>query len=71
MAVKGSILAQASLAEFTQEPLLSVAAVLLIVVSIGWIVVARLISRELRRVGQRRGPVGEKDMWDVPPRRRG
>lgn len=37
------------LGEFSREPILTVACVLLILVSIGWFVVARLISRNLKR----------------------
>ena len=58
--------------EFAQEPLLTVASVLLIVVSIGWIFVSRLVSRNLRRrATQRRQKQGAvkpaKDIWAVPP----
>ena len=37
-----------SLEEFAREPILTVACVLLIVVSAGWIVVTRLIARNLK-----------------------
>jgi hypothetical protein len=40
-----------TLEEFARDPLLTVACVLLIVVSIAWLVVARRISRSLRRRG--------------------
>lgn len=59
--------------EFVQDPLLTVASVLLIVVSIGWIVVSRIVSRNLRKTAQRaRGPKKgaakpAKDIWAGPP----
>lgn len=61
------------LEEFAQEPLLTVASVLLIVVSIGWIVVSRVVSRNLRKAatrkrGVKKGPVRPaKDIWADPP----
>jgi cell division protein FtsX len=63
------------LEEFAQEPLLTVASVLLIVVSIGWILVSRMISRNLRKSATRardkkRGAVRPaKDIWAGPPDR--
>lgn len=62
--------------EFARDPVLTVACVLLVVVSIGWVVVTRLISRNLRkallrreeaerrRVGDVRPP---RDIWSAPP----
>jgi hypothetical protein len=62
--------------EFARDPVLTVACVLLVVVSIGWVVVSRLISRNLRkallrreqaerrRVGDVRPP---RDIWSEPP----
>jgi hypothetical protein len=38
-----------SFGEFAREPILTVACVLLIVVSIAWIVVSRMIVRQLKR----------------------
>jgi hypothetical protein len=62
------------LEEFAQDPLLTVASVLLIVVSVGWIVVSRLVSRNLRKTAARtRGPKKKgparpaKDIWADPP----
>lgn len=61
------------LEEFAQDPLLTVASVLLIVVSIGWIIVSRLVSRNLRKAaalgrGQKKGAVKPaKDIWAGPP----
>ncbi|MDQ3916844.1 MAG: hypothetical protein M3323_16200 [Actinomycetota bacterium] len=60
------------LEELAQDPLLTVAAVLLIVVAVGWIVVSRLVSRNLRRTAARaerkKGPVRPaKDIWADPP----
>ena len=40
-------------AEFIQEPVLSVAAVLLIVVSVAWIVMSRLITRAMKKAAYR------------------
>jgi hypothetical protein len=61
------------LEEFAQDPLLTVASVLLIVVSIGWIIVSRLVSRNLRKSaalarGGKKGTVkASKDIWAGPP----
>jgi ATP/ADP translocase len=63
-----------SVTEFLADPMLTVACVLLIVVSIGWIVVTRLIVREYRRAAarqRRRPPVDvtrpARDIWSFPP----
>lgn len=61
--------------EFVQDPLLTVASVLLIVVSFGWIVVSRLVSRNLRKAAaarergdKKKGSVKPaKDIWAGPP----
>ncbi|MGH2753687.1 MAG: hypothetical protein ACRDLB_04575 [Actinomycetota bacterium] len=60
--------------EFIEEPLLSVAAVLLIVVSIAWIVMARLITREMKKAAYRSMDAKSKrkvkparDIWSAPP----
>jgi hypothetical protein len=62
--------------ELARDPALTVACVLLVVVSIGWVVVSRLIVRNLkkgllrqemaerRRVGDIRPP---RDIWSEPP----
>ena len=61
------------LEEFAQDPVLTVASVLLIVVSVGWIVVSRIISRNLRKTaarakGEKKGSVRPaKDIWSGPP----
>ncbi|HEX2057782.1 MAG TPA: hypothetical protein VHI71_05360 [Actinomycetota bacterium] len=61
------------LEEFAQDPLLTVASVLLIVVSLGWVVVSRLVSRNLRKSATRakaekKGTVRPaKDIWAGPP----
>ena len=61
------------LEEFAQDPLLTVASVLLIVVSLGWIIVSRLVSRNLRKTAalakrERKGAVKPaKDIWAGPP----
>ena len=61
-----------SFGEFAREPILTVACVLLIVVSISWIVVSRMIVRQLRRYEaarprKRREPGNSKRVWDEPP----
>ena len=63
------------IAEFLRDPVLTVACVLLIVVSIGWVVVTRLIVRSFRKalleastpspqVDAIRPP---RDIWSIPP----
>jgi len=69
------LFAQTSFGEFAREPILTVACVLLIVVSIAWIVVSRMIARQLKRYDKavtrpKRGrptPRRRRD-WDEPPR---
>jgi hypothetical protein len=60
-----------SLEEFAREPILTVACVLLIVVSAGWIVVSRLIVRNLKSADlSRRVPLSARkprDIWEYPP----
>ena len=60
--------------EFIQEPALSVAAILLIVVSIAWIVMARLITRQMKKAAYRamdtkgrRKAKPARDIWSSPP----
>jgi len=60
--------------EFIQEPVLSVAAILLIVVSVAWIVMARLITREMKKAAyrtmdskSRRDAKPARDIWSSPP----
>jgi hypothetical protein len=57
-----------------EDPLLTVASVLLIVVSVGWILVSRLISRNLRKTAtlaqarKKKGTVRpSRDIWSDPP----
>jgi hypothetical protein len=62
----------ASLEEFLRDPLLSVACILLIAVSVAWIIVVRLIVLNLRRaVMRRRAPRDAvhppRDIWTFPP----
>lgn len=59
-------------AELSRDPVLVVAAVLLVAVCIMWIVVAPLITRNLRKAAMRRkrrkGPTKPNfTMWDRPP----
>lgn len=60
-------------AELARDPVLSVAAVLLMVVSLAWVVVARLITVNMRRAAQRRmraqgrKPPAPKNVWADPP----
>ena len=68
-----------SFGEFAREPILTVACVLLIVVSLAWIVVSRMIVRQLKRYDKavtrpKRGqPKGgqptrrTKQAWDKGP----
>lgn len=77
MGVHPLLLAKAgSFAEFTRDPLLSMAAILLIVVSVAWIVFSRLIAGELKRAAtkaQRRSgrppppPRRKAEVWKEPP----
>jgi len=65
--------AQDSLSEFLSDPILTMACVLLIVVSIGYIIVTRLIARlykkaalrDRRQAEQMRS--SERDIWSYPP----
>lgn len=58
---------------FAREPMLTVASVLLIVVSIAWVIVSRLIVRELKKAASRaraakRGTYRPpRDIWSYPP----
>jgi hypothetical protein len=51
--------------ELARDPVLTVACVLLVGVSIAWVIVTRLISRELRRAAARRKPARRRP---APPR---
>lgn len=62
------------LLEFFRDPSLTVACVLLIVVSVGWVVVTRLIVHQMKRAARRgvRSPATDairpaKDIWSLPP----
>jgi hypothetical protein len=62
------------ISELFKDPALTVACVLLIVVSIGWVVVSRMIVHKLKRAAQRgqhiaRREVVQKprDIWAFPP----
>jgi hypothetical protein len=56
--------------EFLSDPTLTIAAVLLIVVSIGWVVVTRLIVRRYRKAYMRARQYSARPRVDVvrPPR---
>jgi hypothetical protein len=65
---------QPNVEEFFNDPILTVACVLLVVVSIGWILVSRLVARNMRRARLRRlnpPKPGEyqppRDVWAEPP----
>ena len=60
--------------EFMSDPTLTVACVLLVVVSLGWMVISRLIVRNLRKAalrGVRSRRVDamrpSRDIWTMPP----
>ncbi|MGH2731328.1 MAG: hypothetical protein ACRDJI_12065 [Actinomycetota bacterium] len=58
--------------ELLEDPLLTVACVLLIVVSVAWVVITRLIVRRRRRAALRglmpRDSVQPpRDIWTIPP----
>lgn len=62
------------LEEFLAEPVLSIACVMLIVVSVGWVVVSRLIVRNLRKAAMRgrrsrriEAARPTRDIWTMPP----
>ena len=57
-----------------EEPLLSVAAVLLIFVSVAWIIMSRLITHEMKKAAYRalnnktsRKAKPSRDIWSSPP----
>ena len=73
-AVVSPLAAKPTLAEFFRDPILTVACVLLVVVSLGWIVVTRLILRHFKKAARRgvKGPVLDtaitpRDIWNIPP----
>lgn len=58
--------------ELFADPALTVACVMLIAVSLGWIVVTRVIARMLKKAairGHRRteAVTGPRDIWSYPP----
>jgi hypothetical protein len=59
--------------EFVRDPVLTVACMLLIVVSIAWVVVVRKISRNLREADRFRAatktgkPKEARSVWKKPP----
>jgi hypothetical protein len=61
------------LGEFMSDPSLTVACVLLIVVSVGWVVVTRMILHDLHSTPYRRRAAGAapepkvRDIWKTPP----
>ena len=66
--------AKRPLIEFFRDPTLSVACVLLVVVSIGWVLVTRLIVHKMKRAARRGVKSAStdvirpaKDIWSIPP----
>lgn len=66
--------AKRPLVEFMRDPSLTVACVLLVVVSVGWVVVTRLIVHKMKRAARQgvRNAATEairpaKDVWSMPP----
>ena len=66
--------AKEPLLEFMRDPTLTVACVLLVVVSIGWVVITRLIVHRMKRAairGMRSATTDAirpaKDIWSIPP----
>jgi hypothetical protein len=63
-----------SIDELLSDPALTVACVLLIVVSIGWVVISRMIVRRLKRAAKRGQKLARidvvqnpRDIWSYPP----
>ena len=78
IAASGDLLAaregKRPLVEFMRDPSLTVACVLLVVVSVGWVIVTRLIVHKMKRAAKRgvRNPATDtvrpaKDIWTIPP----
>lgn len=68
----GPVLVQGvGLEEFARDPILTVACVLLVVVSIAWIVVSRMIVRNLKRAAADSAPRKQRRsarrVFDAPP----
>ena len=62
------------LGELFRDPALTVACVLLMVVSIGWVIVTRLIVRDLKKAARKGRAVPRidvvrppRDIWSYPP----
>lgn len=60
--------------ELLKDPALTVACVLLIVVSIGWVVITRMIIRRLKKAARRGQRIARidvvqspRDLWSLPP----
>lgn len=60
--------------ELFKDPALTVACVLLVVVSIGWILVSRMIVRRMKKAAKRGQHIAQrqlvqspKDIWKFPP----
>ena len=60
--------------EFLADPVLTVACVMLVVVSFGWVVISRLIVRNLRKAAMRGirsrrvdAVRPNRDIWTMPP----
>jgi hypothetical protein len=60
--------------ELFKDPALTVACVLLIVVSVGWVVITRMIVRRLKRAARRGRRIARidavespRDIWSFPP----
>lgn len=64
-----------SFSELAEDPVLTLAAVFLMVVSIMYVVVARVVTRnmkkaavkQMRRRGKKPPPRPKREMWDYPP----
>ena len=64
------VAAEEPLREFLTDPVLTIACVLLVVVSVGWIVVWRLVKRDMRRAALRSRRLearNVRDVWAEPP----
>lgn len=66
--------AKGGFAEIQKDPALSVAAMLLMVVSVLWIIGARLITVQMKRNARRRArsqgqrpKVADREIWKAPP----
>jgi hypothetical protein len=63
-----------TLVEFFRDPWLTVACVLLVVVSLGWVVLTRLIVHQLKKAAREGGRSVSidnvrpaRDIWSMPP----